>query len=321
MASMMLIMVACFSPKLVNSRIKVHNTVNMVGTSLSLDVSEILSIAANKGTSGAQAASIQVFSLMWLRTIVNYEYQSGLSTKEAFDELYQDGGIPRLYSGLPFALIQGPLSRFGDTAANALVLGYLSTNDYGSHLPVFLPTILASLAAAGWRVFLMPVDTIKTCLQVNGNSAFDILRQRIEQEGVYVLYTGGLAASVATFVGHWPWFATYNSLQVAIPQSDILHTFSTFQDIDEKVLDLLRSAGIGLCASVASDTCSNSLRVLKTTRQANSDNMGYIESAKNIISEGGYSALFGRGLRTKLVSNCLQGMLFSVLFKYFQHQQ
>jgi hypothetical protein len=36
----------------------------------------------------------------------------------AFKTLYADGGIPRFYKGVIPALLQGPLSRFGDTAAN-----------------------------------------------------------------------------------------------------------------------------------------------------------------------------------------------------------
>lgn len=66
---------------------------------------------------------------MWLRTTMNYQYRYGTSLSEALSTLYSQGGIPRLYQGLPFALVQGPLSRFGDTAANAFVLALLETSD------------------------------------------------------------------------------------------------------------------------------------------------------------------------------------------------
>ena len=36
--------------------------------------------------------------------------------------LYKEGGVPRFYRGLVPALIQSPISRFGDTFANAGVL-------------------------------------------------------------------------------------------------------------------------------------------------------------------------------------------------------
>lgn len=62
---------------------------------------------------------IQVMSLMWMRTTMNYQYRYGTTTKEALKTLYAQGGVRRFYRGVGPALIQGPISRFGDTAANA----------------------------------------------------------------------------------------------------------------------------------------------------------------------------------------------------------
>lgn len=41
--------------------------------------------------------------------------------------LYADGGIPRFYRGVLPALVQGPLSRFGDTASNTGMLTLLDS--------------------------------------------------------------------------------------------------------------------------------------------------------------------------------------------------
>ena len=49
---------------------------------------------------------IQVLSLMWLRTTVNYQYRHGSSMTTAFKTLYRDGGIVRFYRGLAPALFQ-----------------------------------------------------------------------------------------------------------------------------------------------------------------------------------------------------------------------
>merc|ERR1719155_161447 len=78
--------------------------------------------ALGGGFSGAAAMLIQVGTLMWLRTTMNYQYRYGTSTGEALRALYAEGGVGRLHQGLPFALLQTPLSRFGDTAANSGVL-------------------------------------------------------------------------------------------------------------------------------------------------------------------------------------------------------
>lgn len=58
--------------------------------------------------------------------------------------------------------LQGPLSRFGDTAANTGALALLEDAD----MPVMAKTLIASLSAGFFRIFLMPVDALKTILQV-----------------------------------------------------------------------------------------------------------------------------------------------------------
>ena len=116
------------------------------------------------GAAGAIAMIINVCSLMWLRTIINYQYRYGTSTMQAFKTLYADGGIPRFYRGLLPALLQGPLSRFGDTAANTGTLAALDAFESTEKLPVAAKTVAASVAAALFRILLMPIDTVKTAM-------------------------------------------------------------------------------------------------------------------------------------------------------------
>jgi hypothetical protein len=101
------------------------------------------------------------------------------------------------------------------------------------------------------------------------------------------------------------WFGTYNFLQDAIPPPYTL------------VQKLLRQAFIGFCASVVSDTISNSLRVVKTYRQVNETRVGYLEAARAVVLQDGMLGLFGRGLKTRIIANGLQGLMFSVLWKLF----
>ncbi|CAN0438939.1 unnamed protein product, partial [Hapterophycus canaliculatus] len=70
--------------------------------------------------------------------------------------LYSQGGIRRFYRGVGPALIQGPMSRFGDTAANTGILALMDSYDSTKDLPVGAKTFCASVAAALWRIFLMP---------------------------------------------------------------------------------------------------------------------------------------------------------------------
>ena len=119
------------------------------------------------------------------------------------------------------------------------------------------------------------------------------------------MYHGALASSAATFVGHYPWFATYNFLNTKIPQYDIPYK------------KFLRQAGIGFTASVVSDSISNSLRVVKTTKQTYERPTTYPEVVKEIIKNDGFKGLLGRGLQTRLICNGVQGLMFSVLWKTF----
>ena len=302
-------------------------------------VESILSKAVGKaldgGTAGASAAAVQVLALMWLRTTLNYQYRFGTSTGEALSTLWKQGGIVRLYQGLPFALLQGPLSRFGDTASNALALSLVESLDVSGVVPLFVRTGLGSFSAGAFRILLMPIDTAKTSLQVNGEGGLKIVADRVAAEGPSALFSGALASSAATVVGHYPWFLTYNSLSASLPTAagiaaavaaaDAAHPANALalalSTLDPSLVSLLRSALIGLLASSASDICSNSLRVLKTTRQTDSasdSKRSYYDTARDIIAKEGLGGLLGRGLQTRLLANALQGTLFSVLFKYFQ---
>ena len=88
---------------------------------------------------------------MWLRTTMNYQYRYGTTTSEAIRTLYNEGGVRRFYRGVAPGLIQGPLSRFGDTAANAGVLALMDSSDSTKDLPILLKSMAASGAAALWR--------------------------------------------------------------------------------------------------------------------------------------------------------------------------
>ena len=119
------------------------------------------------------------------------------------------------------------------------------------------------------------------------------------------MWYGAFATAAATFVGHYPWFGTYNFLDEQLPPP---------HNLGEK---LLRQAFIGFCASVVSDTISNSLRVIKTYRQVHERRVGYTEAVKAVVATDGWKGLFGRGLKTRILANGLQGLMFSILWKLF----
>lgn len=287
-----------------------RKTVSAGTPSSTLSAIEIMNTAAWRalggGLAGASAMVLQVSTLMWLRTTMNFQYRHGTSTGEAMRTLYAEGGIPRFYRGIGAAILQGPILRFGDTAGNAGVLAafeHTSAKDW----PVFVKTVFGSASAATIRIALMPVDTIKTMLQVEGKEGLARLGAKYKSHGLPVFFHGSIATSAATFVGHYPWFTIFNTLQ------------STLPEYSERTKKLARNAAIGFGASVTSDSLANSLRVLKTVRQTN-DTMPYSQIVRQVIEQDGVVGFLGRGLKTRILANGCQGVLFSVLYKLFEEK-
>ena len=104
-------------------------------------------------------------------------------------------GILRFYRGYGPALLQGPISRFGDTAANVGILALLEPHH---DLPIAVKTGAASISAGLWRIMIMPIDTVKTTLQVEGQGALGQLRTKLNQRGITVMYHGSLGKPSAT---------------------------------------------------------------------------------------------------------------------------
>lgn len=275
-------------------------------------MSEILHTAGKRaiggGLPGAAAMGCQVGLLMWMRTTMNYQYRHGTTTMEALRTLYSQGGVRRFYRGVGPALLQGPLSRFGDTAANAGMLSLLEQTESTKDLPVAAKTMMASATAAAWRVNLMPIDATKTILQVEGAKGFQILMKKVRTSGFPVLYHGAAASFSATFVGHFPWFFTFNFLQARVPT------------YDDTVRKFARNGVIGFVSSAVSDTCSNSVRVIKTYKQTSEVAVTYPNAIKDVIAKDGLIGLFGRGLKTRIATNGLQGLIFAVLWKAMEER-
>ena len=256
--------------------------------------------ALGGGVAGALAMVAQVALLMWMRTVMNYQHANGLSTWEAITTLYAEGGIPRLYQGWSAALLQAPISRFGDTAANAGMMAILAGVTW---MPEFVKTLFSSWSAAAFRIMITPIDAFKTTLQVQGSAGIPVLMARIEAEGILTLWSGALATSFATFAGHYPWFVTHNYIKAAWPEPK------------GKWAGVFRNAVIGLCSSAVSDVVSNSIRVVKTKKQTAKEALTYMATILMLYEEGGMQGIFLRGLGTKLITNGVSAIIFTILWK------
>ena len=262
-----------------------------------LILEKALSKSLNAGVAGYSAMIFQVTSMMWLRTTMNYQFKNGGTTLNTLKLLYKDGGLPRFYRGVSFALLYAPIARFGDTAANVGVMTYLEDSDLSKANKTFIGSTVAGL----WRISVIPIDAFKSNLQIHGSNGMAVLKQKIAKEGYRSLYNGAKASYFATLVGHFPWFYTYNFLQEEIPKQE------------SPILNFFRSGSIGFCSSATSDIVSNSIRIMKINKQTGNE-ATYKEVVQNILKKDGVVGMFTRGLKTKLLINGLQGFIFVVVF-------
>jgi hypothetical protein len=158
------------------------------------------------GLHGAVAGVVQVLTLMWLRTIINYQSRYGTSFVRAVTILYNEGGVARFYRGLTFALIQAPMSRFVSTAANDGVEVLLASLEATSQWGLGRTTVVASIVVGIWRMIIMPIDTCKTVLQVDSRDGFRNLMRRVRAGKIGVLYQGAVANAMSSVMGHYPWY-------------------------------------------------------------------------------------------------------------------
>ena len=59
--------------------------------------------------------------------------------------------------------------------------------------------------------------------------------------------------------------------------------------------------------------------MVKTYRQVNETSIGYLDAARAVVATDGIRGLLGRGLKTRIIANGAQGLMFSVLWKLFMN--
>lgn len=72
-----------------------------------------------------------------------------------------------------------------------------------------------------------------------------------------------------------------------------------------------------MLATIFSDIVTNALRVVKTVKQTTLGNreMSYLAIIMAITREGGIAELFQRGLMSRILADCLQSILFTIIWK------
>lgn len=278
-------------------------------------VGNSLQEAFQGGEAGAAAAVFNTFALQWLYTAMYYQRAYGGNLGSALEVLGNEGGISRLYQGFGFGLIEGPVLKFGDVAANVGILAFLSSIPETADLPTPIRTAAAALGAGLWRILCQPVDTSKVTLQVEGVAGWENLKKRVIEQGPGPLFQGSLASAAYTVIYDYPFFLTYNYLDGNVP----------IAADDDLTLTLARSALLGVTSSQVAGIVTNILGVIKTVQQtagtggkSSKKKLSIAEAASVVIEQDGWSGLVVRGLDTKLLTSAVQGVVLGFFLKYFQ---
>lgn len=267
-----------------------------------LHMKQLLKTSLKKGVGGGiggfTAMSVQVVSLMWLRTTINNQYIYGENFLPTLRNLYNEGGVKRMYRGFFFALIQASMVRFGDTFSNQATFEFFKDN---ANMPIIMKTGIATFFSSLFRIGLMPVDAMKTCSQTTGRS---ILYERIRDRGFRAFYSGSTAVFFSSIVSFFPWFFTFNTLYEKLPPFN----------------NIVRNGVIGFCSSTVAATFSNTFKVLKVYKQAFYTDHTYRAVVQTVQKTDGFGGIFFRGLKTKICVSGLQGILFSICWKYIEER-
>eukprot|EP00049_Salpingoeca_infusionum_P025840 m.22096 g.22096 ORF g.22096 m.22096 type:complete len:298 (-) comp8351_c0_seq1:123-1016(-) len=262
-----------------------------------------------EGVAGAKAMVVDIVLLMWLRTVMNHQFRYGGGTFSTIAKLYTQGGLPRLYQGFGFAMLEAPLSRGISTSANYLTLHHLSSMEWTRQMPLVAQTATSSLAVASFRLLYFPLDTAKTMMQVEGASGFSALRTKIRRSGVGVLYHGATSSIASAALKHTLWFSTFNYLNTLFPSDN--------HSSEHTMRRLMENSAIGFSCAVVTDVASNPLSVLKGYRQTHTTGIGYGAILRDVVGRHGLLHLFTRGLGTRLWVDAINSVLFTTIWRMF----
>jgi hypothetical protein len=67
------------------------------------------------------------------------------------------------------------------------------------------------------QMLLIPLDSLKTMMQVEGSAGTRILLAKLKEHGVVALWDGATVAALSMIATHYPWYLSFNYLNAVIP--------------------------------------------------------------------------------------------------------
>jgi hypothetical protein len=241
--------------------------------------------------SGSIAGIAQLTTLYWLRTMIKYQYVYNQDLTSSWKKLRASPDPFRLFRGIMPNSLKVGFGKIGEAG----IITYFKPKKEESN--IFYNSIFSSVLITGWKLGMMPLDTLGNSYQVSGFGAKQIVNNKIDRYGYKILWTGTYAYTGISFINYSIWVTMYNYLNFYLP---------TNINMD------LRNGIIGFSSTVCSDLVVNPLRVIKTYKQSYKDDIDYSTIIKEkIIKEKRYF----RGIQGKMIFNCFNSSLYVILWK------
>lgn len=261
--------------------------------------------------SGGTASIIQITSTYWLRTNIKYQYRHGTSPIESLKKLILDKDKLRLYRGFIPTLIKGSIGKTGEVLSYTYFKKYTDINDN-------IKIVGASITSSIIRLNLMPFDNVTNIYQVHGKNGLDIVKNKFINHGYKIFYTGTGAYFLNNFIGNMIWFSVFDIMNGLLFTNGIYKERNkernNYNDDYDKYKDF-KNLCIGFTCSATTDLITNPLRVIKTYRQSDENNISYNRAIKNILKEKGLKNYLVRGLTSRILLGGLNSAIFVYLWK------
>ena len=231
----------------------------------------------------ASACAMQSSLLFWIKPIMKNQHVYGGSISKTFTALKNDPDFFRFYRGFTPALLKSSLGRTSDIT----IYKYVQKH-YGQSKEI--ASLVGGISSSTVKVAIMPLDTISNTLQVHGKNGNKHLKGN--------LYRGTLAYGAIHSTNSSLWLLNY----------------SYFKEHKPFLNDNLNHIYTGFTCSLISDLIINPLRVIKTNKQAFSNDKGYLEIIQRLKGS------FYRGFGLRLMLNALNGSLFVLLWQNMEQK-
>ena len=224
------------------------------------------------------ACALQSSCFFWIKPIMKNQHVYGDSIKKTFFALKKEADFFRFYRGFIPALLKSSIGRTSDIT----IYKYLQQHyDKSKELSSLVGGITSSVI----KVSIMPLDTISNTLQVHGKNGYKHLKGNF--------YRGTIAYAILHSTNSTLWLLNYSY-------------FKEHKPFKNENLNYIYT---GFASSLISDLIINPIRVIKTNKQAFSNDRTYIEIIKNL------NGSFYRGLGVRLMLNALNGSMFVLLWQ------